>query len=258
MATEPSEDDIGQEAVLSLTPQETQETPKQLTETSTDATELAEMGHVSTVDVRGEEAQSRGNREFCVKMSTIPRQKVGGILKNARASLGLADDDSVYHNNNVAKDVEFLRPPNESDEQTSLSVKFGPDSDTAALVSNASEANGLILPTKVSPVDHEDSDADKNNRSLKVSWSETVVYTSAAVAGGEDNPTYEASDSPPPTETSREHDVGRQRTLSDPFATQRQKQNDGTTNKCCIVIATIFITFAVIGLIVLGVMYALR
>ena len=89
--------------------------------------ELSELSHVSTVRVEGEGEEvlsNGGNHEFCVKKSTIPHRKAGGILKMGRKSV---DTSFNKINDTVSDDSSHVSYRKKSDDQIRRSTKFGPD-----------------------------------------------------------------------------------------------------------------------------------
>lgn len=218
---------------------------------STNTSDVTYQANIATVQVKNEGDASAADPP---KVSpTTGRKQKNGILKKtttrnpAGTALTLAvpvsdcvggDDSSgtavvdadkhdIVNNNNTD-----LETPNQS-------LVAAPDRAPA----EEGVANGSVVLSEA-----EDADGAHNK---KVSWSaETVVYTSRVDGGQRARP----MNGRPPVLTND----GQLDRVQRPLPLDQLARSEKTTQKCCVIIAVKMLIIAIVGLIVLGVMYALR
>ena len=158
---------------------------------------------------------------------TVAAPSPGGTddVSRATSSPGDADDNDTVNNNNKESPYQGLVTVTEPSDTTLPNGGVADDSDTG--------------------------DTDGGHK--KVSWSaETVVYTSR-VDGGQRVANRQTNGRP-----AAPLDDGQWDRRHRPSPLDQAGRSDKTTQKCCVIIAVKLLIIAVVGLVVLGIMYALR
>lgn len=213
------------------TPASTSEVTYQANISTVHVTNEADVNHLKSVSPATQRKQKNG-----ILKKTATRNPAGTTLTVAPPLPAAADDES-----------RTTSPTNDNGDTVNNNNNKEPLHEGLVTVFETTETvvpNGGVGDTEA---------VDADGAHKKVSWSaETVVYTSR-VDGGQRAAPRLMNGRPPALTDDGQRERGQQ-----PSPLDLAGRSDKTTQKCCVIIAVKLLIIAVLGLVVLGIMYALR